>query len=131
MKADPRTSREELIFLFVFSGPASIVYDESGNKELEDDRDSQDDISVLPPSRYVSRAPSMAPSRIHSVSNTPQTSRSPIDEGTAVGSQISQSHSTNNTAVETPISRTHSTISQSHSDRHPESYAESSVSKKS
>ena len=67
LKADPRISREELIFIFVFSGPASIVYDESGNKELEDDRDSQDDISVLPPSRYASRAPSMAPSRIHPV----------------------------------------------------------------
>ena len=119
------------LFFFSFLVALLRLYTTSGNKELEDDRDSQDDISVLPPSRYVSRAPSMAPSRIHSVSNTHQTSRSPINEGTAVGSQISQSYSTNNTAVETPISRTHSTISQSHSDRHPESYAESSVSKKS
>ena len=52
-----------LIDFFVPSGPASIVHDESGNKELEDDRDSQDEISGIPPSRFGCRAPSMAPSR--------------------------------------------------------------------
>jgi len=75
------------------SGPASIVYDESGNKELEDDRDSQDDVSVLPSSRYVSRAPSMAPSRTNSMSNTPHTIQSPVEHSTAT-TLVSRSIST-------------------------------------
>ena len=99
---------------FVSSGPASIVYDEGGNNELEDDRDSQDEISIVT-SRYASRAPSMAPSRTHSMSNTPQVSHSPVEDHSAVGTQVSKSHST----------------SQPHGDRHPDGYAESSVSKKS
>jgi hypothetical protein len=97
-----------------FSGPASIVYDEGGNKELEDDKDSQDEIVL--PSRYPSRAPSMAPSRTHSASDTPQTFLSPVDDHSAVGTQMSRSHST---------------TSQAHGDRHPDGYADSSVSKKS
>jgi hypothetical protein len=95
------------------------VYDESGNKELEDDRDSQDEVSALPPSRYVSRAPSIAPSRTHSASDTPQTLQSPADDRSTVG-----------TLVGTPMSRSHST-SQPHGDGHPDGYTEPPVSKKS
>ena len=91
------------------------MYDESGNKELEDDRDSQDEISVLPPSRYASRAPSMAPSRTHSMSNTPQTSLSPVEDHSAVGTQMSRSLSTD----------------QPHGERHPDGLADPPVTKKS
>lgn len=60
---------------------------------MEDDRDSQDGISILPPS-HTSRVPSTAPSRTHSMSNTPQTIQSPVEEHPMASTLMSSSLST-------------------------------------
>lgn len=79
---------------FAFSGPASIVYDEGGNKEFEDGRDSQDEIFIHPSSQHTSRTPPVAPPRTHSMSSNPQTIQSPDEDHSMASTLMSRDLST-------------------------------------